>query len=58
MHLLIVFVIPLAIVIGVPVLCYRIGRKVGDATGYARGYKEGHQSGKPVSGSTFDAGQF
>jgi hypothetical protein len=32
-----------AIVIGVPWLTYRHGRKVGDQQGYIRGYKEGQQ---------------
>ena len=43
-HLLIVLVFLLAIVAGIPILCYRIGKKVGDATGYARGYKEGREA--------------
>jgi hypothetical protein len=32
------------ILVGVPWLFYRLGRKVGDQSGYIRGYKEGQQS--------------
>jgi ABC-type transport system involved in cytochrome bd biosynthesis fused ATPase/permease subunit len=46
MHLLILFLFMLLFIVGIPVLFYRIGRKVGDATGYLRGYKDGQVSGK------------
>jgi hypothetical protein len=45
-HLLVFLALIVAIVIGVPWLTYRHGRKVGDQQGYIRGYKEGQQ---PVS---------
>jgi hypothetical protein len=44
-HWLIVLVF-FGIVIGIPWLTYRHGRKVGDQQGYIRGYKEG-QASKP-----------
>jgi hypothetical protein len=42
-HLLIVLLLFGVVVLGVPWLTYRHGRKVGDAQGYIRGYKEGQQ---------------
>jgi hypothetical protein len=45
-NILILLILFLAIVLGVPWLCYRHGKKVGDQVGYMRGYKEGQQSGK------------
>jgi hypothetical protein len=42
-HLLVFLALIVAIVIGVPWLTYRRGRKVGDQQGYIRGYKEGQQ---------------
>jgi len=42
-HWIIVLVI-LGIYIAVPVLLYKVGKKVGDQGGYIRGYKEGQQS--------------
>jgi len=41
-HWLIVLVF-FGIVIGIPWLAYRHGKKVGDQEGYIRGYKEGQQ---------------
>jgi hypothetical protein len=38
------WLVVLAILIGIPLLAYRHGRKVGDQQGYIRGYKEGQQS--------------
>jgi hypothetical protein len=43
-HLLVFLVVIIVVVIGVPWLTYRHGRKVGDQQGYIRGYKEGQQS--------------
>ena len=43
-HWLIVLVFLGGIVIGIPWLAYRHGRKVGDQQGYIRGYKEGQAS--------------
>jgi hypothetical protein len=40
-HWLVVLVIFGGIVLGVPWLAYRHGKKVGDQQGYIRGYKEG-----------------
>lgn len=46
LHWLIALAFLGAIVIGIPWLLYRHGRKVGDQQGYTRGYKEG-QASKP-----------
>lgn len=43
-HLLMVLVLVVSIVVGIPWLAYRHGKKVGDQAGYIRGYKEGQQS--------------
>jgi hypothetical protein len=53
-HWLILLVLILGIILGVPWLCYRHGKKVGDQGGYIRGYKEGQLSGPHV----IDAGTF
>jgi len=42
-HLLVVAII-LFVYLAVPVLLYKVGKKVGDQGGYIRGYKEGQQS--------------
>jgi hypothetical protein len=42
-HLLIVGTI-LLVYLAVPVIVYKVGKKVGDQSGYIRGYKEGQQS--------------
>jgi Sec-independent protein translocase protein TatA len=42
-HWLIIFII-LGLLLGVPFLLYRHGKKVGDQEGYIRGFKEGQQS--------------
>jgi hypothetical protein len=36
----------LIVILVVPWVAYRHGKKVGDQVGYMRGYKEGQQSGK------------
>jgi hypothetical protein len=38
------WLIVLLLLLGVPFLLYRHGKKVGDQQGYIRGYKEGQQS--------------
>jgi len=43
-HFLIIVLILLFVIVGIPLLAYRHGKKVGDAAGYIRGYKEGQQS--------------
>lgn len=50
------WLIVLVVLIGIPYLLYRHGKKVGDQQGYIRGYKEGQQSvtkQKAVDGGTF-----
>jgi Sec-independent protein translocase protein TatA len=42
-HWLIVLVV-FGVIIGIPWLAYRHGRRVGDQQGYIRGYKEGQAS--------------
>ena len=42
-HLLIVGTI-LLVYLAVPIVVYKVGKKVGDQGGYIRGYKEGQQS--------------
>jgi hypothetical protein len=43
LHVLVFLALIVTIVVGVPWLTYRHGRKVGDQQGYIRGYKEGQQ---------------
>jgi hypothetical protein len=53
---LIILAVILGILVGVPWLCYRHGKKVGDQAGYIRGYKEGQQSvnaPKVINSGTF-----
>ena len=38
------WLIVLAVLLAIPFLLYRHGKKVGDQQGYIRGYKEGQQS--------------
>jgi hypothetical protein len=55
-HWLIFLVLILGILLGIPWLSYRHGKKVGDQAGYIRGYKEGQQSAnapKVINSGTF-----
>jgi hypothetical protein len=47
LHILIILIFLACLgllVIGIPWLAYRHGKKVGDQAGYIRGFKEGQQS--------------